>query len=94
LERTIGRYDSEPGTEEGNGFLDSGVALGLVQAVTARLVEGAEGVRIEASNVVLATERVVLEDFVGSINGAAANDTESAESSAMGDPSIRSKYTD
>jgi hypothetical protein len=84
---TVGRDDPEPGTEEGNGFLDSGVALGLVQAVTARLVEGAEGVRVEASDVVLATERVVLEDFVGSVDGAAADNTESAEPSATGDPS-------
>ena len=66
---------------QGNRLLDSGVALGLVQAVAARLVERAEGVREEACDVVLAAERVVLEDLVAGVSGAAADDTESVISS-------------
>jgi len=55
----------------------------LVQAVATRLVERAEGVREEACDVVLATERVVLEDLVAGVAGAAADDTESVGSSVM-----------
>lgn len=76
-QHTVRRNDSHPSTVQRNRPLNCSVALGLVQAVAARLVEGAEGVREEASNVVLATERVVLEDFVGSVLGAAADDAES-----------------
>lgn len=78
-ERTVGRNDSESCTKQRDRLLDSGVALGLVQAVAARLVERAEGVRVEACDVVLAAERVVLEDLVGSVHGAAADDAESAK---------------
>jgi hypothetical protein len=71
---TVGRNDSEPGTEQSNRLLNGGVALGLVQAVATRLIEGAECVRVEASDIVLSTEAIILEDFVGSIHGAAADD--------------------
>jgi hypothetical protein len=53
---TVRRNDSEPGTEQSNRLLNGGVALGLVQAVATRLIEGAECVRVEASDVVLAAE--------------------------------------
>lgn len=81
--RTVGRNYSKPGAKESNRLLDSGVALGLVQAVAARLVEGAERVGVEARDVVLATQRVVLEDLVGCIHGATTDDTESARSLAL-----------
>ena len=68
---------------QGDRLLDGGIALGLVQAVAARLVECTEGVREEACDVVLAAERVVLEDLVAGVPGTAANDTESAGSSVM-----------
>ena len=68
---------------QGDGLLNGGVALGLVQAVAARLVERAESVREEACDVVFASERVVLKDFVGSVHGAAADDTESVKLSVM-----------
>jgi hypothetical protein len=64
-------------------LLNGGVALGLVQAVAARLVESAEGIRKEACDVVLAAERVVLEDLVAGIPGATADDTESVGSSVI-----------
>jgi hypothetical protein len=66
----------------------------LVQAVAARLVEGAEGVRKETCDVVLAAERVVLEDLVAGIPGAAADDTESVESSVMSGSTEGWRYTD
>lgn len=47
----------------GNDVLDGGVALGLVEAVAAGLVECPEALGVEAGDVVLATERVVLEDL-------------------------------
>jgi hypothetical protein len=75
---TVGRNDSEPGTEQSNRLLNGGVALGLVQAVATRLIEGAECVRVEASDVVLAAKRIILKYFVGSIHGTATNNAESA----------------
>jgi hypothetical protein len=66
----------------------------LVQAVAARLVERAESVRVEACNVVFAAEGVVLEDFVGSVHGAAADDTESVKLSVMESSFGGSGYTD
>jgi hypothetical protein len=66
---------------QGDRLLDGGIALGLVQAIAARLVECTEGVREEACDVVLAAERVVLEDLVAGVSGAAADDTESVISS-------------
>lgn len=80
---TVRRNDSEPRSEQRNRFLDRGIALGLVQAVAAGLVESAERVRVEAGDVVLATERIVLEDLVGGVHGAAADDAESVWSSVM-----------
>ena len=77
--RTIGRNDSDPCTLQGNRLLDGGVALGLVQAVATRLVECAESVGEEAGDVVLAAERVVLEDLVAGVPGAAADDAESVD---------------
>jgi hypothetical protein len=56
--------------------LDGGVALGLVQAVSTGLVEGAEGVGDEAGDVVLSAEGVVLEDLVLSITSTATNDAQ------------------
>ena len=81
--RTIGRNDPDPCTLQGNRLFDGGVALGLVQAVAARLVEGAESVGEEPSDVVLAAEGVVLEDLVAGVPGAAADDTESVGLSVM-----------
>jgi hypothetical protein len=75
-------------------LLNSGVALGLVQAVAARLVEGAEGVRKKPCDVVLAAERVVLEDLVAGVPGAAANDAESSGLSVVHGISAGSGYTD
>jgi len=46
-----------------NDVLDCSIALGLVQAVAAGLVERSEILCVEAGDVVLATERVVLEDL-------------------------------
>lgn len=76
---TVGRNDSEPGAEKSNRLLNRGIALSLVQAVATRLVERAECVRVESCDVVLAAEGVVLEDFVGSIERTATNDTESVQ---------------
>lgn len=56
--------------------MDGGVALGLVQAISARLVEGAEGVGNEAGDVVFAAERVVLEDLILCVAGTTTNDAE------------------
>lgn len=39
--------------------------------------------RVEACDVVLAAERVVLEDLVGSVHGTAADDTESLRLSVI-----------
>jgi hypothetical protein len=74
---TVGRNDSEPGTEQSNRLLNGGVALGLVQAVATRLIEGAECVRVETSDVVLASQRIILKDLVGSVHGTATNNAES-----------------
>jgi hypothetical protein len=79
---------------QGDGLLNGGVALGLVQAVAARLVEGAEGVREEARDVVLAAERVVLEDLVAGVPGAAADDTESVGWSVLSSFVKGPLYTD
>lgn len=57
--------------------MDGGIALSLVQAVTAGLVECSEGVCIESSDVVLSSEGVILEDLVGGIQGTSTNDSES-----------------
>jgi len=56
--------------------LDGGVALGLVQAVSAGLVEGTEGVGNEARDVVLSTKGVILEDLVLGVAGSSADDAE------------------
>lgn len=63
-------------TVDGNDVLNGYVALGLVQAVAAGLVEGAEGFGVEAGDVELAAETIVLEDLVLSVAGSAANDSE------------------
>lgn len=63
-ERDRNTYDAHARPVDGDDVLDSGVALGLVEAVAARLVEGAERVRVEARDVVLAAERVILEDLI------------------------------
>jgi hypothetical protein len=55
----------------------------LIQAVATRLVERAERVGVESCDIVFATERVVLEDLVGSVEGAAANDPKSMRSSTI-----------
>lgn len=83
MEHTVRRNYSKSCTKESNRLFNGSVALRLVQAVAARLVERAEGVRVKACDVVLAAERVVLEDFVGSVHGAATDDTESVRSSVM-----------
>jgi hypothetical protein len=48
--------------------LNGSVALGLIQAVSAGLVEGAESIGDEAGDVVLASEGVVLEDLASSVS--------------------------
>ena len=48
-----GAYYSHPGAIDGNDVLDGDIALRLVQAVAARLVEGAESLGVEASDVEL-----------------------------------------
>jgi hypothetical protein len=55
-----------------NGY----VALSLVQAVAAGLVEGAEGFGVESGDVELAAETVVLEDLVLGVAGSTADDPE------------------
>ena len=61
---------------DGNDVLDGDIALGLVEAVTAGLVESAKGLGIEASDVELAAETIVLEDLILGVAGSAADDTE------------------
>lgn len=70
-------YYAESGTEESNRVLDGGIAFGLVQAVSARLVECSKGVCIETGDIVLSTERVVLEDLIGSVQCTSTDDSES-----------------
>lgn len=63
-------------TVDGDDVLNGDVALRLVEAVAARLVEGAEVLGVEACDVEFAAEAVVLEDFVLGVAGAAAEDAE------------------
>ena len=70
---------AKSGTEESNRVLDGGIALSLVQAVTARLVEGSESVSVESGDVVLSSEGVVLEDLVGCVQSTATDDSESED---------------
>lgn len=64
LSLTDRTYYAHPGSVDGNNVLDGSIALGLVQAVSAGLVEGTEGVCDESGDVVLAAKRVILEDLV------------------------------
>jgi hypothetical protein len=57
--------------------LNSGIALGLVQAVSAGLVESAKGIGVKAGDVVLAAKGVVLEDLIRGIEGTTTDNTES-----------------
>jgi hypothetical protein len=68
--------DAHTGSVDGDDVLDGDVALRLVEAVTAGLVEGAEVLGVEAGDVEFAPEAVVLEDFVLGVAGAAAEDAE------------------
>lgn len=68
--------DAHAGSVDGDDVLDGDVALGLVEAVAARLVEGAEGLGVEAGDVEFAAEAVVLEDLVLGVAGAATDDAE------------------
>lgn len=72
----VGVDDAHAGSVDGNHVLDRHVALGLVEAVAARLVEGAEGLGVEAGDVELASEGVVLEDLVLCVAGSAADDAQ------------------
>lgn len=56
-------YYAHPRAIDGNNVLDCGITLRLIQAISTRLVEGAEGICNKASNVILAAEGVVLEDL-------------------------------
>ena len=67
---------THPRAVHGDDVLDGDVALRLVEAVAARLVEGAEVLGVEAGDVELAAEAVVLEDLVLGVVGAAAQDAE------------------
>jgi uncharacterized membrane protein (UPF0136 family) len=49
-------YNAHSQTVNGNNVLNSGVALGLVEAVAARLVESSEALGVKAGDVVLATK--------------------------------------
>jgi hypothetical protein len=69
-------YYTHPGTVNGNDVRDGSVALGLVQAVAAGLVKSTKGLGIETGNVELATQGVILEDFVGCVSGSATDDAE------------------
>lgn len=62
-QQSRGTYDAHPEAIHCNHVLDGGVALGLVEAVAAGLVEGAKVLGIKACDVVLPTKRVVLEDL-------------------------------
>lgn len=48
-------YYAHAGTVDGNDVLDGNIALRLVQAVTARLVEGTKGLGEETGDVDLST---------------------------------------
>jgi hypothetical protein len=72
----VGVDYAHAGAVYGDDVLDGDVALCLVQAVAAGLVEGAEGFGVEAGDVELAAQRVVLEDLVLGIAGSAADDAE------------------
>lgn len=68
--------DTHTGSVDGDDVLDSNVALRLVEAVTAGLVEGAEVLGVEAGDVEFTAQAVILEDFVLGVAGAAAEDAE------------------
>lgn len=76
LVAVVGVDYAHTGSIDGNDVLDGHVALGLVEAVAARLVEGAECLGVETGDVELAAQAVVLEDLVLGVAGAAADDTE------------------
>lgn len=63
-------YNAHADSIDGDDVLNGGIALGLVQAVAAGLVEGAECVGVESRDVVLAAERIVLEDLQLELEGA------------------------
>lgn len=56
-------YNAHADAVDGNDVLDGGVALGLVEAVAAGLVECTKTLGVETSDVVFAAEGVVLEDL-------------------------------
>lgn len=58
-----GSYYAHSETVDGNDVLNRGVSLGLIETVAAGLVECSKALGIEASDVVLATKRVILEDL-------------------------------
>lgn len=59
-----------------NDVLDCSISLCLVQTIAAGLVERAKILCVETSNVVFPSERVILEDLVGSIPGSTSNDAQ------------------
>jgi len=69
-------YYAHPGAVDGDDVLNGGVSFGLVQAVSAGLVEGAEGVGNKSSDVVLSAKGVVLKDFVLGVTGSSTDDAE------------------
>ena len=72
----VGVDYAHAGAVDGNDVLDGHVALGLVEAVAAGLVEGAKGFGVETGDVELASETVVLEDLVLSVASSATDDSE------------------
>ena len=56
-------HNAHTDSVDGNNILDRRVSFRLVQAIPAALVKRPKGVGVEARDVVLATEGVVLEDL-------------------------------
>lgn len=69
-------YYAHPCAVESDNVLDGGVALGLVETVSARLVECAEVFCDEAGDVVLSSQGVILKDLVLSVASSSTDDTE------------------
>lgn len=57
-------YYAHSSAVDGNNVLGGRVTLCLVQAVPARLVESAESIGDESSNIIFAAQGVVLEDLL------------------------------
>lgn len=74
--KELSTYYAHPCTFYSNHVLDGDIALCLVETVSTRLVKGTKVLSVEAGDVYLSAQRVVLEDLVGCVACASANDTE------------------